>query len=203
MELLKKNAEMHGYVKVILGPMFSGKTTELMRIYHRYTAADIPCCVINNSLDKDRWNDNNEMSNHNGLKVPCMYLSATNLAETISLVTKYDIFLINEGQFFTNLYSVVNILSNLYKKKVYISGLDGDFKRRKFGSILDVIPLCDDIVCKKCKKRDAIYTHRLSHEQEQTVVGAADNYTSLCRTCYNMNVSITPPSRSKRPVLDD
>ena len=93
----------------------------------------------------------------------------------------------------------VNLLTNLHKKKVYISGLDGDFKRRKFGSILDVIPLCDDVIkikaiCKRCKKRDAIFTHRLSNEQEQTVVGV-DNYTSLCRMCYNLNVSTTPPIR--------
>ena len=55
--------------------------------------------------------------------------------------------------------------------------MDGDFKRRKFGSILDVIPLCEDVIkikaiCKRCKKRDAIFTHRLTNEQKQTVVGA-------------------------------
>jgi thymidine kinase len=200
MELLKKNAEDHGYLKIILGPMFSGKTTELMRIYNRYNNCDIPCCVINHTMDQKRWNDINEMTNHNGSKVPCVYIET--LKEAIPLVDKYDIFLINEGQFFEDLYDVVNLLSNLHKKKVYISGLDGDFKRRKFGSILDVIPLCDDIVklkaiCKRCKKKDAIYTHRLTHQQEQTLIGA-DNYTALCRTCYNMNVSTTPPIR-KRP----
>jgi thymidine kinase len=65
---------------------------------------------------------------------------------------------------------------------------------------LDVIPLCDDVIkikaiCKRCKKRDAIFTHRLSNEQEQTVVAADDKYTSLCRSCYNLNVSTTPPIR--------
>ena len=119
------------------------------------------------------------------------------LKDIVELVEYYDIFLINEGQFFEDLYDIVNLLTNLHKKSS-ISGLDGDFKREKFGSILDVI-LCDDVVkikaiCKRCKKRDAIFTHRLSNEQEQTVVGA-DNYTSLCRACYNLNVSTTPPIR--------
>ena len=198
MELLKQNAEKQGYLKVILGPMFSGKTTELIRIYNRYTNCEMPCCVINHSCDKKRWNDTTDMANHNGTRIPCIYVEK--LKDIVNMVGEYDIFLINEGQFFEDLYDIVNLLTNLHKKKVYISGLDGDFKRRKFGSILDVIPLCDDVIkikaiCKRCKKRDAIFTHRLSNEQEQTVVAADDKYTSLCRSCYNLNVSTTPPIR--------
>ena len=114
------------------------------------------------------------MANHNGTRIPCTAY-VEKLKDIVELVEYYDIFLINEGQFFEDLYDIVNLLTNLHKKRVYISGLDGDFKRRKFGSILDVIPLCDDVVkikaiCKRCKKRDAIFTHRLSNEQEQTVV---------------------------------
>ena len=96
---------------------------------------------------------------------------------------------------------MVNILVNLHKKTVYVCGLDGDFKRRKFGSILDIVPLADDIeklkaICKKCKKKPAIFTHRVSNEQEQTIIGSS-NYISLCRGCYNMNISTTPPIRSQ------
>ena len=88
---------------------------------------------------------------------------------------------------------------NTENKKVYVCGLDGDFQRREFGSILKIIPLCDEVIklkaiCKKCKKKPAIFTHRLSKEQEQTVIGSS-NYVSLCRTCYNMNMSTTPPIR--------
>ena len=90
-----------------------------------------------------------------------------------------------------------NFLQNLYKavewllfhnKKVYVCGLDGDFQRKKFGSILDIIPLCDDVVklkaiCKNCKSSDGIFTKRLGKEKKQTIIGT-DNYTSLCRNCY-------------------
>ena len=74
------------------------------------------------------------------------------------------------------------------KKKVYVCGLDGDFQRKKFGSILDIIPLCDDVIklkaiCKKCKMADGIFTKRLSKEKRQTVIGS-EIYTSLCRNCY-------------------
>ena len=71
---------------------------------------------------------------------------------------------------------------------VYICGLDGDFKRKPFGNWLDLIPLCDKVTkltayCKLCKKRDAIFSHRLGYEESQTVIG--NNYMSLCRECYN------------------
>lgn len=183
-----------GYLKVILGPMFSGKTTELMRIYNKYNSCDIKCCVINHVTD-DRY-DKEKMCNHNGVMLPAFNYKT--LSESIHLVSNYDIFLINEGQFFDDLYDIVNILVNMHKKRVYVCGLDGDYKRRKFGSILDIVPMCDEVtklkaICKKCKKNPAIFTHRLSNEQEQTVIGS-DNYVSLCRNCYNMNnMSTTPP----------
>ena len=49
--------------------MFSGKTTELIRIYNRYTNCEIPCCVVNHSCDKKRWNDTTDMANHNGIRI--------------------------------------------------------------------------------------------------------------------------------------
>jgi thymidine kinase len=74
-------------------------------------------------------------------------------------------------------------------KKVYVSGLDGDFKLKRFGEILDLVPLCDKItkltsLCSKCKNgTPGIFSMRLTHEKEQTVVGS-DNYIPVCRKCY-------------------
>jgi thymidine kinase len=106
-----------------------------------------------------------------------------------NIVDKYDVFLINEGQFFKDLYDCVDIIVNEKKKKVYVCGLDGDYKRKKFGSILDIIPLCDDIVklkgiCKECFFKESIFTNRITGEKEQTLV-SSNNYNSLCRKCYN------------------
>ena len=196
MEILKYKREQDtGYLKVILGPMFSGKTTELIRIYNKYNSCNIRCCIINHITDK-RY-DEEKMSNHNGVMLPSHNLNQ--LQESLHLIVNYDIFLINEGQFFEDLYDIVNLLVNMHKKRVYVCGLDGDYKRRKFGSILDIVPLCDEVVklkaiCKKCKRKPGIFTHRLSNEQEQTVIGN-NNYMSLCRNCYNMNISTTPPAR--------
>jgi thymidine kinase len=70
--------------------------------------------------------------------------------------------------------------------------LDGDFERKKFGTILDLIPLCDKVrkltsLCSTCKDGTlAIFSMRLTKEKEQTVVGS-DNYIPVCRKCYTNN----------------
>ena len=81
-------------------------------------------------------------------------------------------------------------------EKVYVCGLDGDFQRKKFGSILDIIPLADDVIkikaiCTECKSKDAIFTYRISQEKTQTIIGGSESYKPLCRFCYN---SFTNPS---------
>tara|TARA_A100001015_G_C14782235_1_gene629644 strand:- start:190 stop:789 length:600 start_codon:yes stop_codon:yes gene_type:complete len=177
-----------GYLKVILGPMFSGKTTELIRIYRRYSACNIPVCVINHVSDQTRYSTE-KMSSHNKEQINSYNFEKLYHCIEEDFVHKVKVILINEGQFFEDLIEVVDILVNVYKKEVYVCGLDGDFKRQKFGKILDLIPNCDDVVklkalCRNCCQNDALFTFRLSNEKEQTVVGV-DNYVSLCRGCYN------------------
>ena len=101
---------------------------------------------------------------------------------------KAEVILINEGQFFTDLYEVVDDM--LQKgKKIYVCGLDGDFKRNRFGQILDLIPLCDKVtkltsLCSICKNgTPGIFSKRITTEKEQTIVGS-DNYIPVCRMCY-------------------
>ena len=72
-------------------------------------------------------------------------------------------------------------------KRVYVCGLDGDFERKKFGNILDLIPYSDSIIklksnCNNCNE-PAIFSHRLTDENEQVVIGS-NNYIPLCRKCY-------------------
>ena len=175
--------------------MFSGKTTELLKIYNSHKACSIKVCAINHSSDK-RYHDS-KLSTHNRDMIDSINLDKLSLISP--LLHMYDVFVINEGQFFNDLYDIVNIMVNLHKKKVYVAGLDGDFKRRKFGQMLDIISLADDVIklksiCINCKKNEGIFTHRLSNEQQQILVGN-NNYTSLCRHCYNLKNSISPQSK--------
>lgn len=185
------NGSPIGYLKVILGCMFSGKTSELLKEYRRWTACEYECLVINHSSD-NRYSETAEKTcTHDGFMVNSIPVGNKlfDFFKKESYVNRYDVILINEGQFFEDLYEFTDYLVNKKHKKVYICGLNGDFKQKKFGSILDVIPLCDDLVkldalCGHCKKKYGIFTYRLTNEEEQTVIGS-DNYLPVCRGCYH------------------
>jgi len=198
------------YLELIIGPMFSGKTSKLVEIYKQCNFCNISVAVINHSIDK-RYDDT-LLSTHDKIMIPCIqtnklidiwyykekddYVNDNNIGETDNLPRLDDsvklinasVILINEGQFFEDLYPAVEHMLK-HNKKIYIGGLDGDFERKKFGQILDLIPLCDKItkltsLCSLCKDGSpGIFSKRISSEKEQTVVGA-NNYIPVCRGCY-------------------
>jgi thymidine kinase len=181
-----------GFLEIFVGPMFSGKTSKLLEIYKQCIYCNIPVAVINYALDT-RYHDT-MLSTHDKHMIPC--IQTTTLAsvwdsgadENMNLLHLADVVLINEGQFFEDLYPVV---ASMLKagKKIYVSGLDGDFQRKKFGQILDLIPLCDKVtkltsLCSLCKNGEpAIFSMRLTSETQQTLIGS-DNYAPVCRACY-------------------
>jgi thymidine kinase len=183
-----------GYLEMFLGPMFSGKTTHLIQLYkmHKYIGKKV--VVINYSGDT-RYGNNNMLSSHDQIMIPCIMLNTlgelwNNLDNpNYTMVRDADVIIINEGQFFEDLYDIVIQMVDIANKTVYISGLDGDFQRNKFGRILDLIPYCDKItklqsMCALCKNgMSGIFSHRISNEQHQIVIGS-DNYMPLCRECY-------------------
>ena len=160
--------------------MFSGKTSHLINIYNKYKSIN-KILVLNHSLDI-RYS-NNEVVSHAGEKIPC-----TRIKELMSLVryekdceiNNYEIILINESQFFNDLTLFVQIMLER-NKKIYLTGLDGDFQQKKFGYILDLIPLCDSVTklkanCMNCKKENcAIFS-----------IGSNEIYLATCRLCYNL-----------------
>lgn len=195
-----KQGVSSAYLEIILGPMYSSKTTTLLEIYKKCNFCNISVSVINHCIDK-RY-DETMLSTHDKIMIPCIQTSTLkeiwdnkdimvgfcdNSSNHIKL-RQSDVILINEGQFFEDLYSVVeDMLKN--NKRVYICGLDGDFERKKFGQMLDLIPLCDKVtkltsLCSQCKDgTPGIFSMRLTSEKQQTLVGS-DNYIPVCRKCY-------------------
>ena len=191
-----------GYLEIILGSMYSGKTGKLLEIYKQCQFCNIPVSIINHSIDK-RYHDT-MVSSHDKVMAPCLqainlndiwtnvgFVESGNQSDNYAhkLLRSSDVILINEGQFFPDLYEVVvDMLKE--NKKVYVCGLDGDFERKKFGAILDLIPICDKVskltsLCSLCKDgTPGIFSMRLTDEKEQTVVGS-DNYIPVCRKCYS------------------
>ncbi len=194
-----------GYLEIILGGMYAGKTSRLVEIYKKCKFCNISVAVINHSFDT-RYDDA-LMSTHDKIKIPCikterlfdiwssldinlMKTSDSSIERMADKMTIYDsqVILINEGQFFPDLFDFVSeLLKN--DKQIYVCGLDGDFERKKFGEILDLIPLCDKVtkltsLCSICKNGNpGIFSKRITSETTQTVVGS-DNYIPVCRNCY-------------------
>jgi thymidine kinase len=183
-----QSSSSQAYLEIILGPMFSGKTSRLLEIYKQCIFCNISVAVINHSSDVRYDISTTILSTHDQHKIPCF--SFTTLSSTLSNpdISNAQVILINEGQFFEDLFPVVSQFLQ-QGKKIYIAGLDGDFERKKFGTILDLIPLCDKItklasLCSKCKDgTPGIFSMRLTEQKQQTLVGA-DNYIPVCRNCY-------------------
>lgn len=180
-------ASKDSYLELILGPMFSGKTSKLIEIYKQCVFCNMKILVINHSSDK-RYNEI-MLSSHDNIMIQCIQLQELKDINKLENYNDAKIILINEGQFFIDLYeSVLMMLNN--NKKIYIAGLDGDFERKKFGTILDLVPHCDKItkltsLCAICKDgKKAIFSKRLTQQKEQTVIGI-DNYIPVCRECYD------------------
>ena len=179
--------------------MYSGKTSKILDLYKQFTFCEINTMVINYHEDK-RYSET-QLSTHDKLMIPCKQALTLNedIADIISSslscssinkdeFLKAQVILINEGQFFQDIVLWTKCAVEQYNKSVYICGLDGDFKRAKFGSWLDLIPLCDKVTklhsyCSHCKQNPAIFSHRLSHEEEQILIGSSC-YVPLCRACY-------------------
>jgi thymidine kinase len=172
-----------GYLEIILGCMFSGKTSKIIDIYHQLSEKESSICVINHSFDNRYSSDKNLLFSHDNNSIPCV--QTTRLMDLYEDMQKVKVILINEAQFFEDLYDSVKLWLQ-ENKQIYICGLDGDFMQCKIGQLFDLIPLCDKVykihaICHYCKK-NAIYSKRITAEKEQIVIGSS-NYLPVCRSC--------------------
>ncbi|KAF6097665.1 thymidine kinase 1 [Phyllostomus discolor] len=168
--------------EVILGPMFSGKSTELMRRVQRFQIAQYKCLVIKYAKDT-RYSNLFSTHDRNTMEA----LPACQLRDTTQEALGVDVIGIDEGQFFPDIVEFSEAMANS-GKTVIVAALDGTFQRKAFGAILNLVPLAESVVklnavCMECF-REAAYTKRLGLEKEVEVIGGADKYHAVCRLCY-------------------
>jgi thymidine kinase len=114
--------------------------------------------------------------------------------ENAKQINESDVILVNEGQFFRDIVEFATEMVEKRHKKIYICGLDGDFKREKIGKLLDLVPVCDKVtklraLCGRCKDGTrAPFSFRNTSSTEQVLIGADDIYVPLCRMCYQIGV---------------
>lgn len=175
---------MNGMIDLVLGPMFAGKSTELLRRIKRYRVASKKCLVIKYSKDT-RYSDNC-VSTHDKQMIEAV--SWENLADVQEKAQDFDIIGIDEGQFYIGLVDFWEEMANK-GKMVIVAALDGTFERKPFPTVLDLIPLAEsvtklDAVCVDWK-HSASFTKRLCDSKETELIGGAEIYKPVWRGCFN------------------
>ncbi len=177
-----------GYLELIIGPMYAGKSTELIRIINRYKCLKKNIVVINHTFN-NRYGSTG-LTTHNKEKFDdCIIVPKLGAIEENILKNK-DVIIIEELQFFEDAYDIIIDWCDNKGKIVIAAGLDGDFRRNPFGDVLKLIPHAEKItklnaLCKKCGDGTlAHFTNRIINDNNTTLVGSEDIYEAVCRKHY-------------------
>ena len=185
--------------------MFSGKTTTLLRRILSERESGKKVAVIKS--DKDDRYCAASIVTHDGEKFPCWALpDLSSFKERFGFDAyrnQLDVIGIDEAQFFGDLYEFCREAADKEGKTVIVAGLDGDYLRRRFGSVLDLVPIADTVTklasrCEVCGKR-ASFTLRKTEERETELIGGAEVYMPVCRSHYVSGQGVLETARA---VLD-
>lgn len=181
-----------GSLEVICGPMFSGKSEELIRRLRRANIAKQKIAVFKPELDTRRGTD--RVTSHNGSVMNALPIA--HLEDILIHVAEHQIEVIgiDEVQFFPS--GIIEVICSLVEsgKRVIAGGLDLDFRGVPFGPIPTLLAVADEItklrsICTVCC-RDAHFTQRLvnntpaNFDDPVILLGAEEAYQARCRTCY-------------------
>jgi len=188
-----------GKLEIIMGTMFSGKTSYLLNKIALFVELNLKVLYINIDFD-DR--SELEFSTHNPIFNNVDFKNKNKMNENLTMskvrdfsniaFESYDIVMIDEAHFFDDIIKFTKkLLDN--KKHVIIATLIADYKGNKFGKVLDLIPICDEVVrlesyCIECSKQKkinkAIYSKRITKNKESIDIGGSDKYIAVCREHY-------------------
>lgn len=177
-------AGSQGWVEVIVGSMFSGKTEELIRRLNRAKIAKQKVEIFKPHIDV-RYSED-EVVSHNSNSIRSTPVETS--ANILLLASNVDVVGIDEAQFFDEgLADVCNELAN-QGVRVIVAGLDMDFRGKPFGPIPALMATAEYVtkvhaVCMRCGSL-ANYSHRLSEAEKLVLLGEKDEYEPLCRSCY-------------------
>ena len=180
----------HGWIEVITGSMFSGKSEELIRRIRRAQIARLKVQVFKPVID-DRYSADHIVS-HSDMRIAST--NVRNSDEVIRLVEDdTEVVGIDEGQFFDlNLPAACNTLADR-GKRVIVAGLDQDYLGRPFEPMPQLLAIAEYItktlaICMVCGD-PANHTQRLVQSGERVLVGAGGTYEARCRHCFDPNLA--------------
>jgi len=178
-----------GRIELIIGCMYSGKTSEIIRRIQMYQTLNIPISIYTH-LSDTRYAESGNICTHNRNTIQAIPVSKLQNIRNLEDYKKSKIVFIEEAQFFADLYETVLECANSDNKIVIICGLDGDFQMKPFEQIVRLIPCAESVVklnalCKKCGDGTAAsFSKRIVSSQERELVGSDGIYEAVCRRHY-------------------
>lgn len=189
-----KREPKKGWIEVICGSMFSGKTEELIRRLRRSQIAGQKVEIFKPKVDT-RYAEV-EVVSHDKNSIPSMPVDSS--TDILLNVQEFDVVGVDEAQFFDEkLPDVCDAMAN-QGIRVIVAGLDMDFAGKPFGPIPELLARAEYVtkvhaICMNCG-RSAVYSYRKTDQDELVVLGEQENYAPLCRSCYNAQKQPNPSS---------
>jgi len=190
-----------GWIEVVCGPMFSGKSEELIRRLRRAEIARQRVQIFKPAID-ERYSSDHIVS-HNSTRIHSLGVSSAAEVEA-KLDLRTEVIGIDEAQFLGE--GVVEFVVRLADmgKRIIIAGLDTDYLGRPFHPMPELLAVADEItktlaICMQCGN-PAKHTQRLIGSEDLIVVGAAGMYEARCRRCFEPNLAAEEAEKSKKVV---
>ncbi len=173
-------------ITLIIGPMFSGKSTHLLMQEQKTLIANKNVLFFKHSID-NRYTETGQITTHDGANSKSKTIITSSLLRYIENqdVQNAHVILIDEGQFFNDLVEFCELMGS---KNIYISALSSDFQMKMFQPIIDILGKSDRVIhqtaiCRSCGE-DAPYSYRKVANKSQTLIGGSDIYEPRCRKCF-------------------
>ena len=185
LEITDNHQPRKGWVEVVCGSMFSGKTEELIRRLNRAKIAKQKVEIFKPAIDT-RY-DEDDVVSHNSNSIQSTPVESAE--QILLLANNVSVVGIDEAQFFDD--QLVSVCNQLADRgiRVIVAGLDMDFKGVPFGPIPHLLATAEYVtkvhaICMQCGNL-AQYSHRTIKGDDLVVLGETDSYEPLCRSCFN------------------
>jgi thymidine kinase len=182
-----KREDRQGWIEVICGSMFSGKTEELIRRLKRARFANLSVEIFKPAIDT-RYDENDIVSHDENTIQSTPVTSSENI---LLLAHEVDVVGVDEAQFFDE--NIINVCNTLAAKgiRVIVAGLDTDFRGVPFGPMPQLMAIAEYVtkvhaICMRCGNL-ANHSHRIVEGEKVVMLGEKEAYEPLCRTCFNEN----------------
>lgn len=182
----RNNSQRAGWIEVVCGSMFSGKTEELIRRLNRARIAKQKVEIFKPAIDV-RY-DEDDVVSHDQNKVSSV--AVQNATQILFYAEDFEVVGIDEAQFFGN--ELVDVCTQLASKgkRVIVAGLDMDYLGKPFGPIPLLMAIAEYVtkvhaICMQCGNL-ASYSHRTIKDDKLVLLGETDSYEPLCRKCFDI-----------------